>query len=101
MYRGTGLVIRIPTPILRPLLPRPMCLPIRLVIACVSLATLTLSQAQSDQTRVRVKISTDSEADARLRPYSIVRSSPNAIMMFRNGEFDVRAFGQVDQFHQR
>lgn len=95
MYRGTGLVIRIPTPILRPLLPRPMCLPIRLVIACVSLATLTLSQAQSDQTRVRVKISTDSEADARLRPYSIVRSSPNAIMMFRNGEFDVRAFGSL------
>ncbi|MCB0770366.1 MAG: hypothetical protein KDC00_08170 [Flavobacteriales bacterium] len=42
-----------------------------------------------------MKISTDKEADARLRPYSIVRSSPNAILMFRSGQFDLRAFGTL------
>lgn len=53
------------------------------------------SMAQQEKVKVRVKISDDKEADARLRPYSIVRSSPNAIMMFRNGEFDIRAFGTL------
>lgn len=59
------------------------------------LALPFMVSAQSDKTRVKVRISTDSEADARLRPYSIIRSSPNAVMMFRNGEFDIRAFGTL------
>ncbi|MBX2973484.1 MAG: hypothetical protein KF797_10300 [Flavobacteriales bacterium] len=54
-----------------------------------------VSSAQADKIKVRVKISDDREADARLRPYSIIRSSPNAVMMFRNGEFDIRAFGSL------
>ncbi len=67
----------------------------KFLLSCLAVLGLSTTYAQSDKTRVRVKISTDNEADARMRPYSIVRSSPNAIMMFRNGEFDVRAFGKL------
>ncbi|MEZ4737771.1 MAG: hypothetical protein R2818_00025 [Flavobacteriales bacterium] len=68
---------------------------LRTFLACLGLSILTLASAQSDKARVRVKISTDKEADARLRPYSIVRSSPNTILMFRSGQFDLRAFGTL------
>ncbi len=90
-----GLPIRFLPPILHTFFRIPMQPSLRQFLSCIALIALTTLTAQSDRTRVRVKISTDKEADARLRPYSIVRSSPNAIMMFRNGEFDVRAFGTL------
>lgn len=70
-----------------------MASPRSLLFACLLLPSLIFAQA--DKVRVRVKISSDKEADARLRPYSIVGSSPTAIMMFRNGEFDLQAFGSM------
>ena len=65
------------------------------ILLAILVVFLASGISAQEKVRVRVKISTDDEADARLRPYSTIRSSPNSIMMFRNGEFDVRAFGKL------
>ncbi|MBK6830370.1 MAG: hypothetical protein IPG92_06295 [Flavobacteriales bacterium] len=51
--------------------------------------------AATDKVKVKVRISGDQDADARIMPYSIIRSSPTSIMMLRSPEFDVRAFTKL------
>jgi hypothetical protein len=72
---------------------------VRHVVLALALLTapafVSAQKAPSDRVKVKVRISTDKEADAKLRPVSMVRTSPNHVMILRSGEFDVRAFGTM------
>ena len=78
---------------------RALAAPFLVFVTTVFIAMPAVAQppkaAAESKVRVKVRISADEDADAKLRPYSIIRSSPNAIMMLRSGEFDVRAFGTL------
>jgi len=58
-------------------------------------AGFVVAQTTAEKVRVKVRISPEEDANAKLRPYSIIRSSPSSIMIMRSGEFDVRAFGTL------
>lgn len=59
------------------------------------LTTLAALAQPEDKVKVKVRMSEDEDAEAKLRPVSMVPVGGNNIMIFRSGEFDVRAFGTL------
>lgn len=66
-----------------------------LFTSVTSIAQPPKAGEKADKVRVKVRMSPAEDADAKLRPYQLIRSGPNSIMMLRSGEFDVRAFGTL------
>ncbi len=65
------------------------------LLTCALCHTAAAQPAAAEKVKVKVRISADQDADARIMPYSIIRSSPTTIMMLRSPEFDVRAFTKL------
>ncbi|MBK7383392.1 MAG: hypothetical protein IPI81_08650 [Flavobacteriales bacterium] len=63
-----------------------------IVGALVSTLTLPAQSKTEDRVKVKARMALEHKPDGTMMPYSIIRSSPTAIMVFRSPDFDQRAF---------